>query len=47
MCLIRQKLRPDKQGLIKNLAIFASDEKHRKVIQVSLIKDYYYCHNGN
>ena len=38
MCLTLQKFRPDIQGLLKNLAIFASDEKHRKVIQASLLK---------
>ena len=39
MCLMRQKFRPDKQDLIKKLVILASDDKHRKVIQASLIKD--------
>jgi hypothetical protein len=46
VCLVRQNFRSDKKVLKKNLAIFASDEKHRKVILAPLSKDYHYCHNG-
>ena len=46
VCLIGKISDQTSKVLIKNLAIFPSDEKHRKVILASLIKDYHYCRNG-